>query len=184
MVMSRRISFLVSLAVLQLFLVGYLDFASGYEVSLAIFYFLPIAFAAWYLGAVWSLFFAFAAAATLTWTEVAGGRQFSRTWMMWEHGLMRVLIFGFVAYSFSHFRRTIERERAKLRRLEGLLTFCNYCTRVRDESGNWTELAVLVRNSDVLQTRLKVCPECSRAAYAGQRGAENSNVAQTAERAR
>lgn len=162
---SKQILFPVIFSLAQLALLGWVDYVTGYEISLVVFYFLPIASAAWKLGAAWGGVFAVASAITLTWTEVAAGRSFSQWWMVWEHGVMRALVFGFVAFSFGYFRRSIDLERGRVRRLEGLLTFCNCCMRVQDDQGNWDDLPTVVRRNKDVQTRLKVCPQCSRVAF-------------------
>jgi hypothetical protein len=66
-------------ASLQLAAAGWVDYLTGYEVSLTISCFLPIAYAAWFLGRGWSVAVAGAAAVILTSAELGAGRVFSKT---------------------------------------------------------------------------------------------------------
>lgn len=164
---SKRFYFALALASAQLGVVGYLDYLTSYEVSVAVLYYFPIAYAAWFLGWGWSFCFGLLCAATLTWADIYSGHKYSKEWMIWEVTGIRVIGFSFVAFSFNFFKRTLDREREKVRRLEGLMTFCNCCNQVQDEHGNWSDLRTLVLENSTMQTRLKVCPSCARAAYAG-----------------
>jgi hypothetical protein len=163
---SNKRGFVVLITLAQLALVGWLDYLSSYEVSLAIFYYVPIAYAAWNLGAAWSFAFSALAAITLTWMELAAGRHYSSVWFLAERQLMRLLVFSFVAYSFNFFRRAIEREREKVRQLEGMLTVCSCCRKTRDEDGNWISLDVFLQEKSGVRADLKVCPTCAREVYA------------------
>jgi hypothetical protein len=161
-----RFPFALAMAATMLVAIGWLDYVTSYEVSVAILYYFPIAFAAWYLGWSWSFCFGLLCTATLTWAEQASGLQYSRAWMMWEVAGVRSLGFAFIAFSFNFFKKTLDREREKFRRLEAMFIFCNCCGRVRDERDNWTDMQVLLREDPVYRSRLRICPECSRAAYA------------------
>jgi len=156
---------LLGFALGQLAVVGWVDYATGYEVSVAILYYFPIAFAAWQLGMTWSLGFALLCAGTLTWVDVASGHHYSHEWMMLETGFMRLLGFGFVAFSFNYFKKSIERERDKVRRLEGVVTFCSCCSKVRDEEGGWQDLETLLKQSTDARAQPKLCPDCARSRH-------------------
>jgi predicted Fe-S protein YdhL (DUF1289 family) len=82
--------------------------------------------------------------------------------MAWQYGGMRVWVFAFVAYSFSHFRRSMEEAQARVRRLEGSITFCNGCTRVRTGAGTWGKLDEILRETPELVARSTLCPTCAR----------------------
>ena len=159
----RWLTFLFSFV--QLGFVGWLDFATSYEISVTICYFIPISYAAWYLGWEWSFVFGLLSAGTLTWTEVAGGRHYSSGWIIGEVTLMRVLVFGFVAFSFNFFNRTIQKEKDKVRQLEGLLPVCTCCRKVRDAGGNWTDLEAYLRENTQVELQAKICPDCARSQY-------------------
>lgn len=146
---------------------GWVDYATGFDISLIVFYFAPIAIAAWYLGMGGSLLFGILAAGVLTWAEIAGGRHYAQRWILWEQIVMRVIVFGMVSYGFSFMKRALEKEREKVRRLEGAtMTFCACCTKVRDPRDNWVELGTFLRENTSVEARAKLCPSCSREAYA------------------
>jgi len=155
----------------QLLAIGWIDFATGYEISFVAVLFIPIAFCAWFIGLRSGLGVATLAAFMTTWSEAESGRHYSRGWVAGEHAVMNLVVFGFVAFSFGFFRNSMQRERERSRRMEGLvLTFCSCCSKVRDADDNWRELSSFLRESAPLDTRTKLCPDCARGVYARQSG--------------
>ena len=77
---SRRT--VVTLCVLLLVLIGWLDYLTSYEISLLAFYWIPIALATWYLGARIGYGFAVASVATAIGTDIAGGFVPSHPWFL------------------------------------------------------------------------------------------------------
>ncbi len=50
---------------------------------------------------------------------------------------------------------------AEVRQLEGLLSICSYCKRMRDDSGKWEDLETAIRNQSGTAFSQSVCPECA-----------------------
>ncbi len=63
------------LVLAQVALVGFVDLKTGYEVSVALFYYFPIAFAAWYLGLGWGLGVTLLCAVTWLWADIGAGHH-------------------------------------------------------------------------------------------------------------
>ena len=165
----------VAFALIQVLGVAWLDYKTSFEISLSVFYFIPIAYIAWNLGVVWACAFAILCASTLTYVELASGRHYSENWIVAERLLMRLLNFGFVAISFSHFKRTLKRERENVKRLESMFTLCGCCRKVLDEDGNWISFESYVGEKGDIGARTKLCPMCARTAYARGRKRDNVN---------
>lgn len=171
----RQLFFHASFTVVQLAFVAWLDYITSYEVSLTVFYYVPIAYAAWNLGRYWSFGMSALCAATLTWVELKSGRHYSADWIVAERAFMRLLVFGFVAFSFNHFRTALERERDKVKRLEGMLSVCSCCHRVKDPDGNWLDSETFLRESPLVEPVPKLCPSCAREIYATDKTAGRVN---------
>jgi len=156
----------VALTLGMVALVGWFDYLTGYEVSVAVLYYFPIAYAAWRLGWLWSFVFAFLCVATLTGVDIAAGHHYTKGWMLWNQVIMRLLCFCFVAYSFDFFKRRSDRQNEKIRRLEaGTMCICSSCRKVRDANDNWVELESFLRDNTAVQAQAKLCPDCARAFY-------------------
>lgn len=157
---------ILALTALQLAMVGWFDYATGYEISVSVLYYVPIAYAAWYLDLRWAFWTGVASAAILTKVELAAGRSYSSGWIVFELCFLRVVVFGFVAYSCSHFRRTREEDRARIRRLEGALSVCSCCRKIKNERGDWLAIDDFLAEDQLASVKNKVCPSCARDRYA------------------
>lgn len=86
---------------------GVLDYVTGYDVSFAMLYLLPVLVAAWYLGTPAATFIA--ATATLCWflAEYHGGRPYAHALMPIWNATMRFSVFFVVAAIFADRRRQL-----------------------------------------------------------------------------
>ncbi len=92
----------MTLAVFALIgILGILDHFSGFEISFAIFYLIPTAFAAWYVGLNVSLVVSLVAAATWLTVDFTAGHIYSQAWIPFWNAFTRVSIFAIVAYLLS-----------------------------------------------------------------------------------
>ena len=101
---------IVAVGLLLIALIGLLDYAIGTEVSVTLFYLLPIALLAWYLGWRWGV--GGSILSTLVWlaANVIGGLRFSQPGIYVWNSLMRLGTFVVVAYLFVQLRRVLQQE--------------------------------------------------------------------------
>ncbi len=99
------------MAVSTLLVVGFLDFLTGYEISFAVFYLLPVTVAAWYAGRYWGIFFA--ATASVTWyaAELAAGYPYSHASIPVWNASVRLIFFLVIAILLTTARRQLMAER-------------------------------------------------------------------------
>jgi diguanylate cyclase (GGDEF)-like protein len=104
--------------------IGLADYLTGAQLSLSVFYLLPIALAAWRTGRDWSYAFSGASAAVWYFANLPGSLAmgFAPTTVLWNT-LTRLGFFLSVAYLVSSTRRLLDRERelANTDSLTGLL---------------------------------------------------------------
>lgn len=111
--------FLIFILCLLLLLgIGWLDFKTGFELNLFIFYSLPVGIAAWYLG-LWPGV-VISAASALTWwlADRSAGQKYSSDFVLYWNSAIHVGCFLINAFSIAKTRETIDRQReleAKLR---------------------------------------------------------------------
>jgi signal transduction histidine kinase len=82
-------------SVLLVSLVGYLDYVSGFENSMLLFYLAPIAIATWYCGALWGVLIGLASVVSSAISDLAAGMPNLRAWNI-ACELVAYLIFVFV----------------------------------------------------------------------------------------
>jgi K+-sensing histidine kinase KdpD len=111
-------------ALTLLALVGIVDRASGYELSLSVLYLVPIAFASWYAGR--GVGWAIALVSGLVWlgADLGAGHRYSHSYVMVWNTLVRVSIFVIVADLLARLKAQLVAAR-QLARSDGLTGIAN-----------------------------------------------------------
>jgi diguanylate cyclase (GGDEF)-like protein len=107
----RSRPFVVTASLLLVSLLGVLDYMNGPDISLLIFYVVPVFVAAWYVGR--GAGFAVCAAAGLGWLAVAhaSSGHFSSPLIAYWNALVRLGSVGILAHLVASFRRSLSQER-------------------------------------------------------------------------
>lgn len=98
----------VSLAVL--FLIGWLDYITGYEFGFFIFYFIPVAIAAWYCGPKDGICVAIVSAVCWYLSDRFTHHPYSRAYFIYWEMFMRLLSFLTTSMTLSKIRRLVLNE--------------------------------------------------------------------------
>jgi len=116
---SKSKRWLILTSIVLVGLLGTIDHLIGYEISFAVFYLIPIAFAAWYVG--WNLSLVVSVLAALTWLMVdyTSGRSYSYDWIPVWNAFTRLAFFVVVARLLSGLKVSV-RERDQLLRTDTL----------------------------------------------------------------
>ncbi|HUK55560.1 MAG TPA: diguanylate cyclase [Nitrospiria bacterium] len=117
-------TFVTTLGVSTILLVGVIDYTTGTEISLTVFYILPVLAVAWYAGRrsgiVTSCF------GTVAWlaADTVGPHLYSYTVIQYWNAATRLMIFLVVTFLVSRVRETLEREK-QLARIDDLTNAAN-----------------------------------------------------------
>jgi diguanylate cyclase (GGDEF)-like protein len=94
---------------------GIADFFTGFELSFAFFYLLPVALAAWTISRLAGFLFSFVSAATWVAANFLAGERYSSPLVPFWNSLTRLGFFLVVALLLSSLRRLLEHERSLAR---------------------------------------------------------------------
>ena len=123
--MARRLDgFLSRLTPLQLHslcwvcigLLGWIDYATGFEVSFSIFYLLPVSIAAWYCPGLSCYGYALASTCVWDFTNFLAGEEHLQAWVFVWNGFVRCGFFLISCSLIQRNRRALEREKTLSRR--------------------------------------------------------------------
>lgn len=141
--MNRLMNFLEEIPKKALFasaivlvgLIGSFDVATGYEISLSLFYLLPVIFAAWFVGRAQAIVISFLSAAVWLFAEVTTGHVYSHSLILLWNAVTRMGIFLILTYSFTTMKTLLARERERARRdyLTGAANAKYFYERARSE---------------------------------------------------
>jgi len=146
-------------------LVGFADYYSGFEVSLSVFYALPIAFGVWYSGRLTGTVAAIVAVAAWILADHLAGHHYQNDWIPVWNAFVRFAFLMLIVTGAYYTRLQLRQSRARTAALESTLPVCTCCKRIRGEDGAWVDVETYIAEHFPTEPEAKVCPDCSRNLY-------------------
>lgn len=153
-------------------ILGYIDYATGFEISFSVFYFIPIVFGAMRLGMSGGVSLSVISALTWGLADHYAGHLYSNQMVAVWNTLARLISFLTVAWMSAQITELLARERlvsqelrqalAELKLLEGLLPICGSCKKICDEQGNWNPIELYIQDRTSAKFTHGICPECRK----------------------
>ena len=112
------------LAFMLVAVLGWMDYTTGTEIAFAVFYFLPVGLAAWFVGRKSGVIISIVSATVWLFVNVKGGEVFSRPLVDGGNMMVRLTFFLLGAFMLAGVRDVISRE-AKLARMDFLTGVAN-----------------------------------------------------------
>jgi len=112
---SLSCSIVFVFGVLLVLTLGYIDHATGYEISFSIFYLLPVLLVSWRIGAQPGAAIALLSAAIWMWADIFSGHTYSHLAIPVWNAMMRLGFFLIVGFSFSEIKRLLVKEQDSAR---------------------------------------------------------------------
>jgi glucose-6-phosphate-specific signal transduction histidine kinase len=169
---GKPILVVIALSVLAL---GYIDYATGYEFGFFVFYFLPIAIAAWKLGFTGSYLISILSAIIWFLADLHSTHLYSSIALGFWNTIIRLVSFLIIAYSTSKIRLLLVKERetaqalrkalSQVKTLSGLIPICASCKKIRDDQGYWNQLETFIQEHSEAEFSHGICPECMKKLY-------------------
>jgi len=165
-----HLTFLAALA--GVVLLGVVDYATGYELGFFIFYFVPIAAAAWRLGARMGSAVALVSAGVWLAADWGAGHRYSHPSLaVWDAGI-RLVAFLSIAVAVAKIQALLGKERQsaeelrealrQVKTLTGLLPICAACKKIRNDEGYWQEIERYLAEHTGAQFTHGLCQECAQ----------------------
>ena len=155
--------------------IGWFDYATGYELHVFSFYFLPVWLVAWHVGLRSGVYMALLAAGTWFMADYASGHVYSSQGIQAWNALMELAACIVVAGIASVVRTQLRAQEklntelfemmAQIKRLEGLLPICAACKQIRNERGEWEPMEKYITAHSEAQFSHSVCPRCAQKLY-------------------
>ena len=171
---SKGNSILVVIA-LSVLALGYIDYATGYEFGFFVFYFLPIAIAAWKLGFTSSCLISFLSSIVWFLADLHSSHLYSSIAFGLWNTIIRLFSFLIIAYATSKIRLLLAKERettqalrdalSQIKTLSGLIPICASCKKIRDDKGYWNQLEAFIQEHSEAEFSHGFCPDCMKKLY-------------------
>ena len=153
-------------------LLGWADWATGTELNFFVFYFLPVAAAAWLLGIGAATSVALLSATIWFLANDLAGQIFSsHRFAVWNTGI-RLASFLSIGYATAHVRHLLDREQAtssalskalaEVKVLETFLPICSQCKKIRNQQGEWQQMESYISQHSNTKFSHGYCPVCAK----------------------
>ncbi|HOI75762.1 MAG TPA: hypothetical protein PLO63_16595 [Syntrophales bacterium] len=166
----------IIITIMSILLIAYLDWLTGLELNLYVFYFMPVAVGAWFIGLWFTIVLAVFSALLWFRTEFLLGHFYSSAFYAVWDTTIHLISFLAIGLSVSRMRflynveqkRAVELNRAlsEVKVLEAFLPICAECKKIRDQQGGWQQLEAYIVQQTGSQFSHTYCPECAKKALA------------------
>ncbi len=154
---------------------GYIDYITGYELGFFVFYFVPVAVAAWKVGPASSYLIAILSSIVWFLSDMYSSHSYSSIFLAFWNAAIRLVSFLIIAYATSKIRLLLTEERklskdlkdafSQIKALRGLIPICASCKRIRDDKGYWTRLEAYIQEHSEAEFSHGICPDCMKKLY-------------------
>ena len=153
-------------------ILGFVDWITGYELNFFVFYFLPVAIAAWVISRGASVFIAVLSAIVWFAADYLSGHVHpSHFYAVWDI-IIRLTSFLLIGWSVSEIRLLLDHEHrlaeelrqalSEVKALEAFLPICCQCKKIRNKEDHWQQLEVYISENAGTQFSHGYCPECAK----------------------
>ncbi len=163
--------FLLAIGIALDLLVGLLDYVTGSNISVSIFYLIPISFVTMFINKKAGIFMSILATATIPFILYIQGSPLKTVDDAWNLSL----VFGFflvVTLLLIKLKEHMtEREKLvgelqkalkEINQLSGMLPICVYCKKIRDDEGYWNVLEEYITDHSEANFSHCICPDCRK----------------------
>lgn len=151
------------------------DMKTGPFIRMPVLFVFPVIAVSWFAGLISGQ--AFAIGLPLIRMFVALNASMSAS--LFEDKLINtaILVMAFSTISFLVYY--VNRQRAKITILEGLLPICSFCKKIRTKDESWEQLEKYITRHSQAEFTHSVCPECVKKHYGDYIGGKNETVAKS-----
>jgi hypothetical protein len=142
-----------------------IDYLTGPNTQFPVVYMIPVGLAAWYSGRRPALLLAIAMPLVHVWWLAALWKQVESMPVLMTLTAIRGAVIIAVALwvvRLAEHERELDRH---VQALEGLLSICSFCKKIRNESGEWEQLESYVSSRSDARFSHAFCPVCWKANF-------------------
>lgn len=145
---------------------GWVDYVTGYEVSVFAVYALPLILSTRSFGLMGGCLSALLCSAVWIAADVVAGHLYGQWWVVYWNALHRFVFFLCVALGFHYARAALGAESRRWGALTRPWPVCTQCHRIAAKDGHWHRLESYLCEHAGTPPMPKVCPDCARESYA------------------
>jgi hypothetical protein len=151
-------------------IIGYIDYATGYELRMELLYVLPISYVTWYVGQRAGIVFAFLSIITTICSDIMAGKRFTQYTIELWNGVMYLFFYVVVTFMLK-FRISLQQRENLIEELDralvqneelsGLLPLCPNCRKKHVEAEYRRKVEAYITKHPKPELIRSYCKECS-----------------------
>jgi hypothetical protein len=158
-------------------IIGLIDYLTGYEIGMGVFYLMPIGLLSWLIGRNAGIIMSAISAITIISADLLAGKIIQNYLINFWNIFVHFSFFAIVVYliyqekvsSDKNEMLVVRLQRAldEIKTLSGLLPICSSCKKIRDSGDCWKQLELYVSENTNAKFSHSICPECRDKLYPG-----------------
>jgi hypothetical protein len=174
---SRSEKHPITISLLCTLTIGLIDYWTGLEFRMEIFYLAPISYATWFSGKKTGFAVSVLSLIAILCSDILSGKNYYNLYIEIWNGAMYLGFFVVVSLLLSKLRAILQQRAdlitelqsalSKVKELSGILPICANCKKIRDDEGYWQDVAVYISKHTNAEFSHGICKECAAKLYPG-----------------
>ncbi|MGA3208817.1 MAG: hypothetical protein ABSE05_13470 [Syntrophales bacterium] len=170
-------SFVWIIGLLLNFIIGFIDYLTGYEIGIGVFYLMPISLLSWLINRKAGIIMSAISTVTIISTDILAGKviqnYFIDSWNLFIHfSFFTIVVYLIYQEKMSSDKNEIlmlklQKALDEVKILSGLLSICSSCKKIRDDNGYWKQIELPISDNLNGAFSHSICPECKDKLYPG-----------------
>ncbi|MCG6534924.1 MAG: hypothetical protein L7F78_09585 [Syntrophales bacterium LBB04] len=158
-------------------LIGVIDYLTGYEIGMGVFYLLPIGLLSWLINRKAGIIMSVVSTVTIISADLLAGKVIQNYFIDFWNLFVHFSFFTIVVYLIYQEKVSSDKNEMLIVRLQkaldevktlsGLLPICSSCKKIRDDGGCWKQIELYISENTEAEFSHSICPECREKLYPG-----------------
>ncbi|MGA2332198.1 MAG: hypothetical protein ABSG75_10585 [Syntrophales bacterium] len=169
--------FIWAIALLLNLIIGVIDYLTGYEIGMEVFYLMPIGLLSWLVNRNAGLIMSVISTVTFIIADLLAGKVIQNYLIESWNILVHVGFFIVVVYLITEEKiisdnnkiliGKLQKSVDEIKTLSGLLPMCFACEKIRDDDGYWKQIEHYISEYTDARFSHSICPDCKEKLYPG-----------------
>jgi hypothetical protein len=169
--------FIWAIALVLNLIIGVIDYLTGYEIAMGVFYLMPIGLLSWLIGRRAGVIMSVISIATIMTSNLFAGKVIQDYLTEYWNILVYVCFFIVVVDLISEEKiisdnnkmliGKLQKSLDEIKTLSGLLPICSACKKIRDDDGYWKQIEHYISEYTDARFSHSICPACKEKLYPG-----------------
>jgi hypothetical protein len=160
----------IVIGLLVTIVIGYIDYVTGFELRMELFYLVPISYVTWFVGLRLGIMFSVLSLITIVCSDILAGKEYTQFTVELWNGAM-YLVFYVIVTALLKLRKTLQQRESLLAELDNalnlneelssMLPICANCRKVRSDEEHRRKVEAYIDKHAKTEFGRALCRECS-----------------------